>query len=72
LYGYERNDRILYHLFSCIAPTKAFNVGCSSFYEYTTYFYMEDLFSYHKRYGFVPYKIVRKHEISEKKRKLIP
>jgi len=28
------------------------------------------LFSYHKWYGFVPYKIVRKHEISEKTRKL--
>jgi len=30
---------------------------------------MEDLFSYHKRYSFVPYKIVRKHEISEKNAK---
>ena len=68
----ERTARILNKLFSCIAPTKTFNVGCSSFYEHTTYFYMEDLFSYHKRNDFVPYKIVRKHEISEKTQKLIP
>jgi len=51
--------------------TKTFNVGCSSCYEHATYFNMEDLFSYHKQYGFVQYKIIRKHVISEKTRKLI-